>query len=261
MIISLKGKYALIGGASQGIGKSIAQQFAISGATCILLSRNAIALQEVVNNLATPFNQQHIFFAVDYADIAGVQNVINNIIKEHPVHILINNTGGPAPGLISEADVTAFADAFNRHIIINQLFAQAVLPGMKQAGFGRIINITSTSVKIPLPNLGVSNTIRAAVAGWAKTLSNEVASYGITVNTVLPGFTDTPRLESLIKNIATSSDITIEAAKENMERTVPAGRLGQPKETAAAVTFLASDQAAYINGITLPVDGGRTGVI
>ncbi len=261
MIISLKGKYALIGGASQGIGKSIAQQFAASGATCILLSRNAAVLQEVVNSLEKPFNQQHLFFAVDYADIAAVENIINDIVKEYPVHIVINNTGGPVPGLISEAGTTAFNKAFNQHIIVNQLIVQAVLPGMKQGGFGRIINITSTSVKIPLPNLGVSNTIRAAVAAWAKTLSNEVARYGITVNTVLPGFTDTPRLDSLINNTAISSGISIETVKENMERTIPVGRIGKPEETAAVVTFLASEQAAYINGVTLPVDGGRTGAI
>ncbi len=175
-----------------------------------------------------------------------------------PVHILVNNTGGPPPGTVIEARPEEFTTAFAQHLICNQILVQAVVPGMQAAGYGRIINIISTSVKQPIAGLGVSNTIRGAVASWAKTLASELAPFGITVNNVLPGMTRTQRLDSLIASKAEKTGKTIEQITQEMIREIPAGRIGMPHEFAAAVAFLASPAASYITGINLPVDGGRT---
>ena len=189
-----------------------------------------------------------------------MQDVVSEFIqKGNAVHILINNTGGPAPGPAHLAKAEEFLLAFQAHLINNHQLMQLCLPGMKQAGYGRIINIISTSVKIPLPNLGVSNTIRGAVGNWAKTLANELAAFGITVNNVLPGATATERLTGIIKNKANKFNISEEDAREEMKAEIPAKRFAQPEEIAYAAAFLASPAAAYINGINVPVDGGRTG--
>ena len=180
-----------------------------------------------------------------------------NLLKD-TYHILVNNTGGPAAGPIADANTQSFEDAFRMHLINNQILVQKVVEGMKKEGFGRIVNIISTSVKAPIPGLGVSNTIRAAVANWAKTLSIEIGAYGITVNNVLPGFTDTNRLKTLITKKASVQGKTEEEIANTMKSSVPANRFGQAYETANAVAFLCSPAASYINGINLPVDGGRT---
>lgn len=174
------------------------------------------------------------------------------------MHILVNNTGGPAGGTIMAAKEEEFLQAFNAHLICNHILVQALVPGMQEANFGRIINIISTSVKQPIPGLGVSNTIRAAVANWSKTLAGELGKYGITVNNVLPGFTKTVRADYVIKKKATDTgkneaDVTKELVAE-----IPAGRMGMPEEFGAVVAFLCSPAAGYISGINLPVDGGRT---
>ena len=173
-------------------------------------------------------------------------------------HILINNTGGPAGGPITEANIESFENAFKMHLINNQILVQSVIRGMIKEGYGRIVNIISTSVKAPIAGLGVSNTIRAAVANWAKTLSLELGEYGITVNNILPGFTNTNRLKSIIAKKSEKQGIPENEVIKIMMKSIPANRFGEAKETANAVAFLCSPAAAYINGINLPVDGGRT---
>jgi 3-oxoacyl-[acyl-carrier protein] reductase len=259
MDLSLRNKTALVCGSTQGIGLAIAQELSLLGATCILMARNSTALQAALSSLSTEAAQQHRMQVADFSEPVAVAKGVTDQLHYGPIHILINNTGGPAAGPITEAPTSAFSSAFSQHIINNQALAQALLPGMKAAGYGRIINIVSTSVKVPLPNLGVSNTIRAAVAGWAKTWATEVAQWGITVNNVLPGFTDTARLHSLISHNASSSGKEETEVRREMEASVPAQRFGEPAEVAALAAFLATPAAAYINGTNIPVDGGRTG--
>ncbi|MFN3528735.1 MAG: SDR family oxidoreductase [Bacteroidia bacterium] len=256
----LTGKTALVGGATQGIGRATAMLLAAQGANVVVMARNADSLLETLQALPNTGEQEHGFLACDFSDTAMLQNVLaawtGGGMK---AHILVNNTGGPPAGPIHSAKLVEFETAFRQHLLANHLLAQAVLPGMKEAGYGRIINVISTSVKLPLKGLGVSNTIRAAVANWAKTLSNEVASHGITVNNVLPGATRTGRLEQIIHNKATKSGLEAADVASDMLAEIPAGRFAEPEEIAAAIAFLASPAAAYINGINLPVDGGRTG--
>jgi 3-oxoacyl-[acyl-carrier protein] reductase len=261
MNTSLQGKTAVIGGSTQGIGLAIAQELASLGATCILLSRNEQTLQTVVAALPTPHQQQHSYKVADFSDPDNVREAVAAVAAVGPVHILVNNTGGPPPGPVTEAQEDAFLAAFNQHLICNHILVRAVLPSMKQAAYGRIINIISTSVKIPVHNLGVSNTIRGAVASWAKTLSNEVAQFGITVNNILPGFTKTQRLDSLIQNNAAKRKVTTQVIEEEMLREIPAKRFGEAAEVASVAAFLATPAAAYLNGVSIPVDGGKTGVI
>jgi 3-oxoacyl-[acyl-carrier protein] reductase len=261
MNISSQGKTAVIGGSTQGIGLAIAQELAALGATCILLARNEQSLQSVTAALPTPLQQQHSYKVADFAHPDQVKQVITAIVAATPVHILINNTGGPPPGPITEAAEDAFLAAFNQHIICNQILAKAVIPGMKEAAYGRIINVISTSVRIPNKNLGVSNTIRGATASWAKTMSNELAAFGITVNNILPGYTKTQRLDSLIQNNAAKRNVTPAVIEEEMLKEIPAKRFGDAAELAAVAGFLASPAAAYVNGVSIPVDGGKTGTI
>ncbi|TAH40741.1 MAG: SDR family oxidoreductase [Bacteroidetes bacterium] len=257
MNIDLSGKKALVCGSTQGIGKATAQQLAEMGASVILLARNEYKLKKVSKELKG--KGKHGFLVADFSRPEELRSIINQYSREAgPIHILINNTGGPPGGPITEAKTEEFIQAFSNHLICNHILVQAVLPGMKSEKFGRIINIISTSVKQPLKGLGVSNTIRAAVANWAKTLSNEVASFGITVNNILPGATSTGRLKSIIDNKAQKSGNSIADAEAEMLKEIPAGRFAEPSEIANAVAFLASPAAAYINGINVPVDGGRT---
>lgn len=261
MNIDLTGKTAVIGGSTQGIGLAIAQELASLGATCILLARNGQTLQQVTAALPTPHQQKHSYKVADFTRPDQVRQAIQSIVDVTPVHILINNTGGPPPGPIAEATEEAFLAAFSQHIICNQILVKAVTPGMKEAAYGRIINIVSTSVRIPVKNLGVSNTIRGATASWAKTLSNELAAFGITVNNILPGYTKTQRLDSLIQNNAGRRNVAPEVIEEEMLSEIPARRFGDAAELAAVAAFLASPAASYINGTSIPVDGGKTGSI
>ena len=258
MNLDLKGKTALVCGSTQGIGKASAIEIAHLGAKVILLARNEEKLKEVQGELSTHAGQDHQYKIADFSDASNVLEVANEIAKEHQIDILVNNTGGPAGGPIVDAEVDAFRRAFNQHLINNQQLVQAVIPGMKSSGYGRIINIISTSVKVPLNGLGVSNTIRGAVASWSKTLANELGQYGITVNNVLPGATMTARLDSIAENKAQKTGSNKEDVLKQMANAAPAKRVGLPEEIANAVAFLASPAAAYINGINLPVDGGRT---
>lgn len=258
---SLLSRRALVGGSTQGIGRAVAHALAELGCTVTLLARNADALRQTAAGLPTPAGQTHDFLVADFNEPAQVDEAVRGYLAQHPAgfHILVNNTGGPAGGPMLDAPASAFLAAFNQHLICNHLLVQAVVPGMRAAGFGRIINIISTSVKVPLPGLGVSNTIRGAVASWAKTLANELAADGITVNNVLPGATVTQRHTSLIEKKVAQTGQSTAQVEDAMLKTIPARRFGQADEVAAAVAFLASPAAAYINGTSVPVDGGRTG--
>ena len=259
MNLNLEGKNALVCGSTQGIGKASAVELANMGATITLVARNEQMLQATCKELSVNASQKHTYLVADFSLPDQLKTVVQKFVADKQIHILINNTGGPSAGLAIEALPEQFSEAFNMHLLCNHILTQAVVAGMKQAGYGRIINIISTSVKIPLRGLGVSNTIRGAVANWSKTLSVELAPFGITVNNVLPGTTMTGRLDSLIKSKADRSGKTYDQVRQEMISEVPAGRISEPYEVAAAVAFLASPAAGYINGINLPVDGGRTG--
>lgn len=259
MDLNLKDKTAVVCGSTQGMGLAIAQQLAQQGAAVVMVARNQDKLNEVVKTLSTDQQQSHHILVADFSDPAQVKSAIEAHLAKHPeANILINNTGGPPPGFAKDAEPAAFQLAFNQHLICNQVLAQALLPAMQQAKYGRIINVISTSVKQPLPNLGVSNTIRGAVASWAKTLANELGQYNITVNNVLPGATETGRLSSIFENKAKKTGLTVAQVIENEKAIIPMRRFGTPQEFANVVGFLSSPAGAYINGVNIPVDGGRT---
>ncbi len=258
MDISLLNKNAFVGGSSAGIGQAVAVELAALGANITLVARTESALQQTLQRLDVSQGQQHGYVVADFSDSQALMEQVLALLEWQPMHILINNTGGPPGGPIVEAQPEEFLKAYHNHLLCNHLLAQAMLPGMRAAGYGRIINIISTSVKEPIENLGVSNTTRWAVAAWAKTLAGEVGQWGITVNNVLPGFTRTGRLYDLLEKRATAAGVSVAELEEKFRREVPLGRFAEPEEVAAAVAFLASPAAAYINGINLPVDGGRT---
>ncbi len=261
MDLSLKNKTAIICGSTQGIGLATAIELSGLGASCVLMARNEVSLQQAITQLDTSLGQKHSFLVADFDKPETVKNAIENLTSNNVVHILINNSGGPASGQITEAKEEDFLNTFNRHLICNHILAQAVIPSMKKEGYGRIINIISTSVKVPLPNLGVSNTVRGAVASWAKTMANELGQFNITVNNVLPGATKTQRLETIISNNANKKSIAVGEVEKEMMKEIPMKRFADPKELANVIAFLASPAASYVNGVSIPVDGGRTGAI
>lgn len=259
MDLDLTGKHALVCGGSQGIGLATAKMLASLGADVTLLARRAELLQTLVQDLPRPRPEQaHGWIAVDGADTEALKAQVGALAAGKPVHILVNNSGGPAPGPVHGADIAAFEAAFRQHLIANHVLAEAVIPGMQRDGYGRIVNVISTSVKEPIGGLGVSNTTRWAVASWAKTLASELARHGITVNNVLPGSTQTPRIEQIIATRAGKTGRSHEQVHAEMVAEIPIGRFARPEETAAAIAFLCSPAAGYITGINLPVDGGRT---
>lgn len=261
MNLDLTNKTALVCGSTQGLGYASAVELALLGCNIVLMARNEKKLKEVVLQLDTSRGQKHQWLVADFTSTTNVTAAITELIKKNTIHILVNNTGGPPGGAALTANAEDFILAFNNHLINNHNLMQAVVPGMKQAGFGRIINIISTSVKVPIPGLGVSNTIRSAVANWAKTLAGELGPYGITVNNVLPGFTKTARADYVITSKAKAGNVTEDEVLKNLVAEIPAGRIGQPEEFGGVVAFLCSPAAAYINGINLPVDGGRLGCL
>ncbi len=263
MNTDLTGKRALVCGASKGIGRATAYALSGLGASVTLLARSADLLTGIANDLDRRRkhpDQDHDFVVVDFTDgdCLDLRKRIRPLLSDRTFHILVNNTGGPAAGPILEASPAEFARAFHNHILCSHTLTQLLVPGMKEAGFGRIINIISTSVKTPIPGLGVSNTTRGAMANWAKTVSNELAPFGITVNNVLPGSTDTERLRSLMAGQAERQGKTEEEVVAEWVKAIPMGRFGLPEEIADAVAFLASPAASYITGTNLTVDGGRT---
>lgn len=255
MQFNFHNKTALVCGSTQGIGYVIAKTLAECGAALILVARDENKLKNVIKDFT--HSSLHTYITADFTNQSDIDNLCEKI-KALKIDILINNTGGPAAGPAATAKPEEFIAAFNMHLVSNHKLVQAILPNMKENKFGRIINIISTSVKQPLPNLGVSNTIRAAVANWSKTLANEVAAFGITVNNVLPGATSTQRLENIISNKASKLGESEEAISNEMINEIPMRRFGKPEEVANAAVFLASDYASYITGINIPVDGGRT---
>jgi 3-oxoacyl-[acyl-carrier protein] reductase len=259
MNLDLKGRRAVVCGSTQGIGKASALELALLGASVTLIARNEDKLRHVVNELSTAPGQVHNYLVADFSSSAEVNLAIEKFTAKNGVDILINNTGGPPGGLASEALAQDFLKAFETHLLCNQALVSAVIPSMKKNKWGRIINVISTSVKVPIYGLGVSNTIRGAVANWAKTLSLELAPYGITVNNVLPGATMTGRLESITNAKAKNTGKNYDEILSEMIAEIPVGRIGDAHEVAAAIAFLATPAAAYINGINVPVDGGRTG--
>lgn len=258
MDLNLQGKSAVVCGSTQGIGNAAAHELALLGATVYLMARNEEKLKLAVADLPAAHGQSHGYIVADFEHPASVEGAIKAFAQDHQVHILINNTAGPNPGPAIDADIEAFRKAFNAHLINNQILAQALVPGMKTLGYGRIINVISTSVKQPLPNLGVSNTIRGAVASWSKTLAMELGQFNITVNNVLPGATETGRLDQIMQNKAGKTGVSVDEVRHEMAGEVPMKRLAKPHEIGAAIAFLASPAASYINGINVPVDGGRT---
>ncbi len=261
MDLNLNGKVALVCGSTQGIGWASAQALARLGARCILFSRNEDKLKQNVEALAKINAEEHSYLSADFSKPEEVRSVVDSFVQGQQVDILVNNSGGPAGGKISEAETSAFLAAYNQHLICNHIIATAVLDGMKEKKEGRIINVISTSVKIPLNGLGVSNTTRGAVASWAKTMANELAEYGITVNNVLPGATKTGRLESIIENKAKKTEVEVNKVEQAMLNQIPMKRFGKPEEIANMIAFLASPAAAYVTGQSICVDGGRTGSI
>jgi 3-oxoacyl-[acyl-carrier protein] reductase len=259
MDLNLKGKRAVVCGSTQGIGKATALELALLGAAVTLLARDEAKLKEVVKELSTQAGQSHDYLVADFNFPEQVKQVIERYLAGRDVSILINNSGGPPAGQAIDAHPEDFISAFKSHLFCSQTLVQAVVPGMKKNAYGRIVNIISTSVKIPIKGLGVSNTVRGAMASWSKTLSLELASFGITVNNVLPGSTKTGRIESIIHTRAEKSGRPPDEIRNEMIAEIPAGRMAEASEVAAAVAFLCSPAAGYINGVNLPVDGGRTG--
>ncbi len=261
MYLDLVDKRAIVCGSTQGIGKASAIELASMGASITLIARNEEKLRTVLDELDSSRGQQHNYIIADFSYPQELKNKVEEYMSSHIVEILVNNTGGPPAGLAINAKPEDFVKAFSEHLLCNHILTQAVVPGMKSKKYGRIINIISTSVKIPIKGLGVSNSVRGAVANWSKTLANELGPFGITVNNVLPGATMTGRLEAVLSGKAAQSGKSIDELKLEMIEEIPAKRIGEPHEIAAVVGFLASPAAGYVNGTNIAVDGGRTGAL
>lgn len=257
MDLNLAGKHALVCGGSEGIGRAAAFELASLGADVTVLARREDALQAVVDALPNDGTQRHGLLVADIAASDALNATVSALAANSPVHILVNNTGGPPGGPAHSATIEAYLDAFHKHLVANQTLLQAVLPGMRAARWGRIVNVISTSVYEPIPNLGVSNTIRGAVASWAKTLSRELGADGITVNNVLPGYTRTQRLDQILGERSSATGKTRDEIASGMLASVPVGRFADANEIGGVIAFLCAPAAAYVNGQSVAVDGGR----
>ena len=262
MNLSLEGRRALVCGSSQGIGLAAAQELASLGATVTLFARNQERLDAARNTLSVASDQDHQILIADFDEPDAVLATIAAIDgDEAAFDILINNSGGPPGGSLVDAQTDDFLAGLRRHLFVSHSLSMNLLPGMKTRQFGRIINVISTSVREPLPGLGVSNTVRGAMASWSKTLASEVASFGITVNNVLPGATETGRLDALFDAKSSTTGMPREHFEQEWRSKIPAGRFGAPREIGAVIAFLATPAASYVNGVNIPVDGGRTRAI
>lgn len=257
MELNLSGRHALVCGASEGIGRATAHELAALGADVTVMARRADALAAVAAALPCVPGQHHDVLVADVSRLDDLRTRVDALVEARPVDILVNNTGGPPGGPVFSAEAGAFLDAFGRHLLANQALAQATVPGMRAAGWGRIVNVVSTSVYEPIAGLGMSNTIRGAVAGWAKTLARELGPQGITVNNILPGYTDTARIEQVLRDRSLATGKSREEVVAAMLASVPVGRFAQPAEPAGVIAFLCSPAAAYVTGVSLAVDGGR----
>ncbi len=257
--MELEGKHAVVCGSTQGIGLATAQLLANRGARITLIARNEEKLKQALESLNTSKHQEHDYLIADFSEPTNLKSVIEDFVgKGNNPHILVNNTGGPKGGPIINAKIEEFTSTFNQHLIANHILVQGFYKGMIANKYGRIINVISTSVKQPLDGLGVSNTIRGAVANWSKTLANELGQYNITVNNVLPGATNTGRLKEIALSKEEKTGLSVDQFYTNMAGLSPMKRIAEPTEVAEAISFLASPRASYINGINVPVDGGRT---
>ena len=258
MNLSLSGRRAIVCGSTSGIGKACAQLFAERGASVVLAARDEEKLISTVNSLD---GDGHSYICADFNEPDNLRlKTIDHINKTGVIHILMNNSGGPPGGPLIEANTDEFEIAFKRHVISSHILTQTVVPGMKEEGYGRIINIVSTSVNQVIPGLGVSNTIRGAVAQWVKTLAIELGPYGITANNVLPGYIETDRLRNLLEKSAKDKNVTYDQMVTETEKKTALGRIGLPTEVASAVAFIASEAGGYISGTNFSVDGGRFGI-
>ena len=258
MTYSLAGKKALVCGSTQGIGRACAMEMALQGAEVTLMARREDGLRKVQEELSTDHGQTHGCVVADFADWQQVRDRLQEFLGAGgPIHILLNNTGGPPAGSLFDAVPEDLVKAFSQHILCNEVLVQATVPGMRAEGYGRVINIISTSVIQPIKGLGISNVTRGAVANWGRTLAHELGPYGITVNNILPGYTSTARLDSLIQRRADNAGSSVEQVKQQMVANVPLGRFATPQEIGTVAAFLASPAASYINGVNLPIDGGR----
>ena len=259
MNLDLKNKNAFVSGSSQGIGSASAIELSILGANVTIVGRNKELLDKTFGKLDVSQGQRHRILVIDYSERGELKSEIEKYIAQgNKVDILVNNMGGPKAGATYKAELEEFEEAFYNHVINNQFLAQTFIPHMKESGWGRIINIISTSVKAPLKGLGVSNTIRGAVGNWSKSLANEMGKYNITVNNVLPGSTLTARHDDIIRMKSEKTGKSMEEIEQIMKELIPMKRFATPQEVANAVVFLASPAASFINGINIPVDGGRT---
>jgi 3-oxoacyl-[acyl-carrier protein] reductase len=256
MKIELSGKKALIGGSSKGIGLGIAKQLAESGASVCLMARNKTKLKEIVSKLPSSENQNHDYLVVDFSDFDGFKIIIEQYVDKNRIDILINNTQGPPAGNSLSKDIESYQEAFDLLFKSVVYTTSLIVPKMLKNKWGRIINVTSVSVKEPLNYLVLSNSIRSAVVAWAKSLSVDVGKDGVTVNSILTGYFDTERIKDLNKEKSKSLNISEDEVLEKMKSLVPINRLGKTEEYGYLVSFLSSDKAAYINGASIPIDGG-----
>ncbi len=258
MEINLQNKTAWVFGGSRGIGRAIAIKLAEAGANILLIARNRANLLLVKDSLCVKKKQEHDLLVVDVANTQKLGDLLRSYYNVGAVDIVINNSGGPKSGPAHTAGIDEYVGAFSQHVLAAQVIASVALPIMKKRGGGRIINIISTSVKQPIGGLGVSNTVRGAMANWSKTVAGEVGGFGVTVNNILPGATKTDRLVEIISKKAEQVGSPVELIKKKMKGDIPIGRFGFPEEVAYLAVFLCSKYADYINGINIPVDGGRT---
>jgi 3-oxoacyl-[acyl-carrier protein] reductase len=257
MDLGLKGKTALVAASSRGLGRAVADELGNEGANLVICARTAGPREEARQEIAEKTGTEVIAVPANLSEPKDTERLLKTAKAAFgDIDILITNTGGPPPGPFESHSSEAWSDAVHQNLYSVLRLTRAVLPEMKQAGWGRIVNITSVAVKQPVDGLILSNSVRAAVTGFAKTLSNEVAGFGVTVNNVMPGYTKTERLDQLAADIAGRSGTSIDETVAQWESQIPMGRIGSPREFAAMVAFLASERASYITGVSVQVDGG-----